>query len=261
MLFNSLQFAIFFPLVTLLYFLLPHRMRWALLLTASCVFYMAFIPIYILILLVTITIDYYAAIYIEQASGARRKQYLLISIVSTCVVLVLFKYLPFVAQNTAGLARLLGWNYSIHVLNLILPIGLSFHTFQSLSYVIEVYRGHQRAERHFGIYALYVMFYPQLVAGPIERPQNLLHQFREDHDFDYERAGERVAVDGVGLLQKGRRRRSPGALRQRRLRGPSHFNGLRADDQRRSSSPSRSTATSPAIPISPSDRPGSWASG
>jgi len=76
-------------------------------------------------------------------------------------------------------------NYSLPILSIILPIGLSFHTFQSLSYVIEVYRGNQKAETHFGIYSLYVMFYPQLVAGPIERPQNILHQFYEKHEFNY----------------------------------------------------------------------------
>ena len=75
--------------------------------------------------------------------------------------------------------------HTLPLLSIILPIGLSFHTFQAMSYTIEVYRGNQKAERHFGIYALYVMFYPQLVAGPIERPQNLLHQFHKEHKFDY----------------------------------------------------------------------------
>lgn len=84
------------------------------------------------------------------------------------------------------LADAVHWNYGVHALKILLPIGLSFHTFQSLSYVIEVYRGNQKAEKHFGIYSLYVMFYPQLVAGPIERPQNMLHQFYEKHDFNYD---------------------------------------------------------------------------
>ena len=88
------------------------------------------------------------------------------------------------------------------MLGLVLPIGLSFHTFQSLSYVIEVYRGHQKAERHFGIYALYVMFYPQLVAGPIERPQNLLHQFREKHYFDYDRVTDGLKLMAWGMFKK-----------------------------------------------------------
>lgn len=202
MLFNSLTFAIFFPLVTGLYFLLPPRWRNWMLLFASCAFYMAFIPVYILILLVTILIDYAAGIYIEQAQGRKRKLWLIASIASTCLVLFVFKYFDFASQNLSALARFLDWNYPVKVLNIILPIGLSFHTFQSLSYVIEVYRGHQKAESRFGIYALYVMFYPQLVAGPIERPQNLLHQFDEDHHFNYDRTASGLRLMAWGLFKK-----------------------------------------------------------
>jgi D-alanyl-lipoteichoic acid acyltransferase DltB (MBOAT superfamily) len=101
------------------------------------------------------------------------------------LILAVFKYYNFFIGNFNGIAELIGWNYSLNTLSILLPIGLSFHTFQSLSYVVEVYRGHQKAERHFGIYSLYVMFYPQLVAGPIERPQNVLHQFREKHSLNY----------------------------------------------------------------------------
>jgi len=168
------------------------------LLTASCVFYMAFIPVYILILVITIIIDYLAGIYIEKTTGAKRKTFLVISIVSTCAVLCVFKYLNFFNNNFAMIARFFDLNYPVSTLKIILPIGLSFHTFQSLSYVIEVYRGNQKVEKHFGIYALYVMFYPQLAAGPIERPQNLLHQFREMHTLDYGKA-----VTGLRLMLWG----------------------------------------------------------
>ena len=187
MLFNSLQFLLFFPVVTLLYFAAPQRLRWLLLLTASCVFYTAFIPAYIFILAVTITIDYLAALYIEKSTGRNRKIWLTASIVSTAGVLFIFKYFNFFNANVLWLSHLFHWNYPVNAVKIILPIGLSFHTFQSLSYVVEVYRGRQKAEHHFGIYSLYVMFYPQLVAGPIERPQNLLHQFYEKHEFEYER--------------------------------------------------------------------------
>jgi alginate O-acetyltransferase complex protein AlgI len=186
MLFNSFEFLIFFPVVTILFFLLPHKFRWMLLLAASCVFYMFFVPVYILILLVTILIDYVAAIYIDKSEGKKKKFYLIISITSTCLVLFIFKYFNFFNENFRLLAQLIHWNYPIQALRILLPIGLSFHTFQSLSYVIEVYRGNQKPEHHFGIYSLYVMFYPQLSAGPIERPQNMLHQFYEEHDFDYD---------------------------------------------------------------------------
>ena len=202
MLFNSIHFATFFPIVTLLYFFMPHRARWLLLLVASCVFYMAFIPAYILVLFFTILIDYIAGIYIERSSGVLRKRLLLLSIASTCLVLFVFKYFGFFNYNLEVLARLIGWNYPVKALSIILPIGLSFHTFQSLSYVIEVYRGHQKAERHFGIYALYVMFYPQLVAGPIERPQNLLHQFHEEKRFDYANATAGLRLMAWGLFKK-----------------------------------------------------------
>jgi D-alanyl-lipoteichoic acid acyltransferase DltB (MBOAT superfamily) len=203
MLFNSLEFLFFFPTVTALYFYLPHAWRWALLLTASCLFYMAFVPEYILILFATIIVDYAAAILMEKApAGALKRFYLISSLVVTVAILGFFKYFNFLNDNVAALAAALHWNYGIESLKIVLPIGLSFHTFQSMSYVIEVYRGNQKAERHFGIYALYVMFYPQLVAGPIERPQNLLHQFRERHDFDYGRVTGGLKRMAFGLFKK-----------------------------------------------------------
>jgi len=203
MLFNSFEFLLFFPLVTLLYFLLPHPARWGLLLVASCVFYMAFIPAYLLILVVTIVIDYYAGLLIERTQDPRHKKtYLVASILATCLVLFVFKYYNFFQDSMAGIAAFCHWQWPIEAVAIILPIGLSFHTFQSLSYVIEVYRGNQRAERHFGIYSLYVMFYPQLVAGPIERPQNLLHQFREVHRFEYTRVCDGLKLMAWGLFKK-----------------------------------------------------------
>jgi alginate O-acetyltransferase complex protein AlgI len=202
MLFNSLQFAIFFPVVTVLYFALPHRWRGTLLLLASCVFYMAFVPAYILILLVTILIDYVAGMRIEATAGPRRRLWLVLSIASTCAVLFVFKYFDFFNDTIALAARSMGMGYAVPALQLLLPVGLSFHTFQSLSYVIEVYEGRQTAERDFGLYALYVMFYPQLVAGPIERPQHLLHQFREEHRFDYDRVVAGLQLMAWGLVKK-----------------------------------------------------------
>src|ERR1700730_3701722 len=185
MLFNSIDFAIFFPVVVAMFFLSPQRWRVSLLLAASCFFYMAFIPVYIVILFVTILIDYIAGLYIERVEGRKKTALLWLSIVSTCAVLFVFKYLGLFTGSIEGVAGILGWQLPHTALNIILPIGLSFHTFQSLSYVVEVYRRNQRAERSFIVYATYVMFFPQLVAGPIERPQNLLHQFREVHEFNH----------------------------------------------------------------------------
>jgi len=202
MLFNSFQFLLFFPIVTIIYFLLPHKFRWFHLLVASCIFYMAFVPIYILILFITIIIDYFAGILIENAEGSRRKWFLVMSIVANVGVLAYFKYYHFFVNNVEHVFRWAHYNAHIPLLNILLPIGLSFHTFQAMSYTIEVYRGHQKAERHMGIYALYVMFYPQLVAGPIERPQNLLHQFHEKHAFDYDNAVGGLRQMLWGLVKK-----------------------------------------------------------
>ena len=199
MLFNSFEFLLFFPTVAFIYFLLPHRFRWFHLLLSSCVFYMAFIPVYIFILIFTIIVDYIAGIYIERSTGKRRKLFLICSIIANILILAVFKYFNFFTDNFNALLSL----FNIHknhlpFLDIILPVGLSFHTFQAMSYTIEVYRGNQKAEKHFGIYALYVMFFPQLVAGPIERPQNLLHQFRTQHYFDYPRV-----VNGMRLMLWG----------------------------------------------------------
>jgi D-alanyl-lipoteichoic acid acyltransferase DltB (MBOAT superfamily) len=203
MLFNSLEFAVFFPLVTILYFIFPHKHRWWLLLAASAIFYMAFVPSYILILGVTIVVDYFAGILIEEAKSAeRKKSYLLISLIANVGFLAFFKYFNFLNTNIASLANLIGWNYPIENLDIILPIGLSFHTFQAMSYTIEVFRGRQKTERHFGIYALYVLFFPQLVAGPIERPQNMLHQFHEEHFFDYQRVADGLKLMAWGFFKK-----------------------------------------------------------
>jgi len=202
MLFNSFHFLFFFIVVTTLYFALPYSKRWLLLLASSCYFYMAFVPIYIFILGFTIFIDYFAGLYIEKAQGDKRKLFLIISLVANIGVLAVFKYFNFLNQNFSFLMHEFGLANPIPYLSILLPIGLSFHTFQAMSYTIEVYRGNQKAERNFGIYSLYVMFYPQLVAGPIERPQNLLHQFREKYDFEYERVTDGLKLMLFGFFKK-----------------------------------------------------------
>lgn len=185
MLFNSSSFVLFFSVITPLYWLLPGRWRPLLLLAASVFFYMSFVPAYILILLYLIVLDYALAQLIEKAAGHRRKVFFLFSIFSTVTVLVIFKYFNFFSTNIEGLSSFLGWHYSLGLLSLLLPLGLSFHTFQSLSYVIEVYRGTYTAEKNLLTYALYVMYFPQLVAGPIERPARLLPQLKTVHMFDW----------------------------------------------------------------------------
>ncbi|GAB3327364.1 MBOAT family protein [Larkinella ripae] len=231
MLFNSLQFLLFFVVVTLAYYSLPWRGRWVLLLLASCYFYMVFKPAYILILFLTIVIDYYAGIWLERTQpGSSRKWLLVVSLLSNIGILAFFKYFGFFNESIVGLLEQVNLNgiaqrinsLDVRVLNKvlaffgqptatsfqmvdkldILPIGLSFHTFQAMSYTIEVYRGNQKAERHFGIYALYVMFYPQLVAGPIERPQNVLHQFHTHFHFNFENLKAGLMQMAFGFFKK-----------------------------------------------------------
>ena len=202
MVFNSLQFLVFFGIVTTAYFLLAHRFRWVLLLVASCYFYMAFQPIYLGILGFTIVVDYYAGIYLERFQGHAKKLFLALSLLANVGVLAVFKYYAFFTGNFMVAAHYFGYDVQIPQLSILLPIGLSFHTFQAMSYTIEVYRGNQKAERNFGIYSLYVMFYPQLVAGPIERPQNLIHQFYEVHVWDRERVTAGLFQMAQGLFKK-----------------------------------------------------------
>jgi len=163
---------------------------------------MAFLPIYILILGFTIVVDYFAGIYIERAEGRKRKLFLIFSLIANIGVLGIFKYYDFLNGNLSSFLSGIGYENHIPNLSLLLPIGLTFHTFQAMGYTIEVYRGNYKAERNFGIYALYVMFYPQLVAGPIERPQNIIHQFYEKHEFDYERVVEGLKLIVWGMFKK-----------------------------------------------------------
>jgi alginate O-acetyltransferase complex protein AlgI len=196
--FNSLSYLTFLPAIVGLYYLLPHKYRSYLLLGASCYFYAYFIPKYIWILLFVILVDYTAGILIEKNRAVPRQLLLIISLIANCGVLFVFKYFDFFSSAMDPIARSLDWNYSPNTLHFILPIGLSFHTFQAMSYTIEVYRGQQPAEKNIIAYSLYVLFFPQLVAGPIERPQNLLYQFHQKHDFN-----SRTFVAGLRLILWG----------------------------------------------------------
>ena len=203
MLYNSLQFLLFYIMVTILYWNLPDKGRWLLLLLASCYFYMAFVPEYILILGFTIVIDYIAGICLEKATNAHvRKGLLVLSLIANIGVLALFKYFNFFNANLDKVLSYASLHSPFPSLTILLPIGLSFHTFQAMSYTIEVYRGNYKAEKHFGIYTLYVMFYPQLVAGPIERPQNVLWQFHLSHKWSFENMKSGLMQMAFGLFKK-----------------------------------------------------------
>lgn len=199
MLFNSLHFLLFFPIVVAAYFLLPFKYRWAFLLGASYYFYMCWKPEYVLLLLVSTLIDFYAGIQIGKAASLqKRKLFLLLSLSSNLGILFLFKYFNFLNASARALFDHFNIFYNVPMFELLLPVGISFYTFQTMSYVIDVYRGDQKPEKHFGMFALYVTFFPQLVAGPIERSTTLMPQFYERHSFDWPRT-----LDGLKLMLWG----------------------------------------------------------
>jgi len=203
MTFNSLQFLVFFMVVTLCFFRLKSQKgRIWLLLIASCYFYMSFIPEYILILGGTIVVDYFAGFLIERNEGSARKFWLITSLIANIGALAVFKYYNFFIENIQDSSGFFGHPLSLPVLKIALPIGLSFHTFQAMSYTIEVYRRNQQVERNFVVYALYVLFYPQLVAGPIERPQNVLPQLKEFRAYNWDNVKEGLARMLWGFFKK-----------------------------------------------------------
>ncbi len=203
MLFNSIHFVFFFPVVAAAHFALPHRFRWALLLAASYYFYMSWEPAYAILIFASTLIDYLAAIQIGRAaSAAKRRAFLLFSLLGNFGLLFAFKYFNFVSSSIDAFLGLCDVPHSSIQLNVLLPIGISFYTFQSVSYTIDVYRGIRQPERHLGIFALYVSFFPQLVAGPIERADHLLPQFFQKQAFDPARVRDGLLLMGAGFYKK-----------------------------------------------------------
>ncbi len=160
---------------------------------------MSFVPIYILILFLIILIDFFSGIAIEKSKGKQKRFYLIASLLSNILLLCFFKYFNFLNDNIVYLFSLAGFQINPINLNIVLPIGLSFHTFQSMSYTIEVYRGKQKAERHLGYFANYVLFFPQMVAGPIERYETLGNELKAEKSLMYENfsAGFRLILFGL----------------------------------------------------------------
>lgn len=186
MLFNSLQFVVFFPIVIILYFIIPHNKRWILLLIASYYFYMCWKVDYIILIMISTLIDYVCSNKMSKINEKpKRKKWLLISIFSNLGILFGFKYFNFFSQNIQTLFDNYNIFFEMPFFNVLLPVGISFYTFQTLSYTIDVYNNKTTAQKHLGVFAVYVSFFPQLVAGPIERSNHLLPQFFKKHDFNY----------------------------------------------------------------------------
>ena len=203
MLFNSFAFAIFLPIVFILYWILPHRFRWALILVSSYYFYMSWNAKYVFLILFTTFISYLAAQLLEKEQKKKGKKWILAGTAIVCLsVLFFFKYFNFISQSVIDFLNLFAIKLSPMTLALMLPVGISFYTFQTLSYVIDVYRGDVPAEKHFGKYAAFISFFPQLVAGPIERTSNLLPQINQEHKFDYTQAAYGLKLMAYGFFKK-----------------------------------------------------------
>lgn len=187
MLFNSLEFLLFFPIVCIVYFLLgKNKYRNPFLLIASYYFYMNWKPIYAVLILTSTILTYGCGLLVEKYAGDKKKQkgFLTISLLLNFSILFVFKYFNFINESIFDLLSSVGLRWSVPNLDILLPVGISFYTFQAVGYSIDVYRGTIKAEKNFFTYALFVSFFPQLVAGPIERAKNLLPQFHEEHQFN-----------------------------------------------------------------------------
>ncbi len=199
MLFTSTAFFYFFFIVTALYFLTPGRFRWVLLLTASTYFYVSWEPLYIIVLLVSILVDYYCGLRISQTKSRLEKRYFFIlSLFINLGFLFLFKYLDFFNLSLKTLLNQINVFYDQPLIHLVAPLGISYFTLKKLSYMIDVYRGNQMPAKHLGKFALYVSFFPTITAGPIDRVGRLLPQLDIMHRFDPTRV-----INGVKLIVWG----------------------------------------------------------
>ncbi len=199
MLFNSLQFIIFFAAVTAAYYILPHKLRWIMLLIASCIFYMAWRPELIILILFSSLLNYSAALGISKGMG---KKALVPALIINIGLLFVFKYLVFISTSLAKLYAYLGREYPIGEFDIVLPMGISFYTFQGMGYLIDVYRKEYKAEKNFFRFALFIMFFPQLVAGPIERADRLLKQLFRRNKFDADNISMGVKYMLMGYFKK-----------------------------------------------------------
>jgi len=209
MLFNSFEFLLFFPVVLFLYYVLPHKLRWLFLLASSYYFYAASEPYLIILLLISTLVDYYCGLKIGDVVSRRKKYYLWLSIVVNIGILVAFKYLFFFIDSTNNILEYFGVEISsseqiqsYRIDQILLPVGISFYTFQTMSYTIEVYRGNMKPEKHLGRFALFVAFFPQLVAGPIEKATRLLPQLKKTISPDISQIKRGMIIMAWGFFLK-----------------------------------------------------------
>ena len=203
MLFNSETYLYFFPVVVLVYYATPFRYRWGWLLAASYYFYASWKLEYLVLILISTLVDYVTGIKMAGLPERRkRRPYLILSLVANLGLLFGFKYFNFFSHSLQSAFQAFDFSYAVPVFDVLLPVGISFYTFQTLSYSIDVYRGRKTPERHLGRFALYVSFFPQLVAGPIERADRLLPQLEQHHHFSYDNLTSGLARMLWGFFKK-----------------------------------------------------------
>lgn len=201
MLFNSVSFILFFPIVTLLFFVIPMKFQYLWLLFASYFFYMCWNAKYALLLLFSTAVTYVSGLLLEKCKN-QKKMIVAGSFVLNLGILFLFKYFDFAIVNINRVLAAVDLQVITPKFDVVLPVGISFYVFQALSYTMDVYRSEVKAEKNFFKYALFVSFFPQLVAGPIERSKNLLKQVNEEHYFDFERMRNGLVLMLWGFFQK-----------------------------------------------------------
>lgn len=198
-----MQFVFFFVAIVALYYALPYKYRWVLLLAGSYYFYMCWNSKYIFLIVFSTLIDYFCGLRMSHhTERKKRRKYLLLSLFTNLGLLFTFKYFNFFSDSLNALFQKVDLSVKMPYLHVLLPVGISFYTFQTLSYTIDVYRGKIKPERHLGIFALYVAFFPQLVAGPIERASRLLPQFFRKIDFDDARVASGLRLMLWGFFKK-----------------------------------------------------------
>lgn len=201
MLFNSIEYFLFFTIVVIIYYILPFKFRWILLLAASVFFYMYLAPSYI-ILAAVIALNDFSAAKLMVKFPLKKKIFLWQSLIIDLGILFTFKYFNFFSVNITKLSELIGWNYSPFLLEVLLPAGLSFYIFKSISYTFDVYRDNYKAENNIGKYFLFIIFFPEVLSGPIDRASNLLPQFNEKKAYDYSTITSGLILFAWGLFKK-----------------------------------------------------------
>ncbi len=201
MVFSSLSFALFFLILLIIYWNAPKKYQWFLLLAASYYFYFSWKPVYGVLVIVTTVIAYYSAIQMEKYPQ-NKQRFLLLSTGLVLGQLLIFKYYNLFSITTDSLLSFFTISFRFPQFQLILPLGISFFTFQTLGYVIDVYRGKSKAEHNFGVLALFVSFFPSIASGPIERGWHLLPQLLSHHTFSYSQAVSGLKLFAWGLFKK-----------------------------------------------------------